>query len=75
MVSSCVSAFHRHFTLTMRRTTQLLNPSWEFLITLDYEWSVIRGHRPYRWTIWVGHHFFGAKAPLPVPGDKLISAF
>ncbi|KAI0274127.1 hypothetical protein BGY98DRAFT_95476 [Russula aff. rugulosa BPL654] len=26
---------------------------WEFLITLDYEWSVIRGHRPYRWTIWV----------------------
>ncbi|KAI0274130.1 hypothetical protein BGY98DRAFT_95719 [Russula aff. rugulosa BPL654] len=30
---------------------------WEFLITLDYEWSVIRGHRPYRWTIWVCNHF------------------
>jgi len=28
-------------------------PSWEFMITLDYEWSVIRGRRPYRWTIWV----------------------
>jgi len=26
---------------------------WEFFTTLDYEWSVIRGHRPYRWTIWV----------------------
>ncbi|KAH9977433.1 hypothetical protein BJV74DRAFT_953545 [Russula compacta] len=26
---------------------------WEFLITLGYEWSVIRGHRPYRWTIWI----------------------
>ncbi|KAH9958707.1 hypothetical protein BC827DRAFT_546546 [Russula dissimulans] len=26
---------------------------WEFLTTLDYEWSVIRGNRPYRWTIWV----------------------
>ncbi|KAI0001532.1 hypothetical protein BJV74DRAFT_73961 [Russula compacta] len=24
---------------------------WEFFTTLDYEWSVIRGHRPYRWTI------------------------
>jgi hypothetical protein len=20
---------------------------------LYYEWEVIRGHRPYRWTIWV----------------------
>jgi hypothetical protein len=27
--------------------------SWEFFTTLDYEWDVIRGHRPYRWTIWV----------------------
>jgi len=26
---------------------------WEFVTTLDYEWSVIRGSRPYRWTIWV----------------------
>ncbi|KAH9984326.1 hypothetical protein BJV74DRAFT_797194 [Russula compacta] len=26
---------------------------WEFVTTLDYEWSVIRGHRPYRWSIWV----------------------
>ncbi|KAH9974538.1 hypothetical protein BGW80DRAFT_145820 [Lactifluus volemus] len=26
---------------------------WEFITTLDFEWSVIRGHRPYRWTIWI----------------------
>ncbi|KAI0288463.1 hypothetical protein B0F90DRAFT_1930106, partial [Multifurca ochricompacta] len=26
---------------------------WEFFTTLDYEWSVIVGRRPYRWTIWV----------------------
>jgi hypothetical protein len=26
---------------------------WEFITNLDYEWDVIRGHRPYRWTIWV----------------------
>jgi hypothetical protein len=31
----------------------VLISSWEFVTTLDYEWSVIRGHRPYRWTIWV----------------------
>jgi hypothetical protein len=27
--------------------------SWEFLTTLDYEWDVIRGRRPYRRMIWV----------------------
>ncbi|KAH9984325.1 hypothetical protein BJV74DRAFT_587606 [Russula compacta] len=26
---------------------------WEFVTTLDYEWGVIRGHRPYRWSIWI----------------------
>ncbi|KAH9969964.1 hypothetical protein BGW80DRAFT_621328 [Lactifluus volemus] len=26
---------------------------WEFFTTLDFEWSIIRGHRPYRWTIWI----------------------
>ncbi len=29
--------------------------SWEFFTTLDFEWDVIRGRRPYRWTIWVCH--------------------
>jgi len=26
---------------------------WEFFVTLEYEWSVFRGHRPYRWSIWI----------------------
>ncbi|KAH9978391.1 hypothetical protein BJV74DRAFT_798427 [Russula compacta] len=26
---------------------------WEFIITLDYEWSIFRGRRPYRWTVWM----------------------
>ncbi|KAH9985022.1 hypothetical protein BJV77DRAFT_1162232 [Russula vinacea] len=26
---------------------------WELVTTLDYEWRVIRGHLPYRWSIWV----------------------
>ncbi|KAH9988695.1 hypothetical protein BJV77DRAFT_730138 [Russula vinacea] len=26
---------------------------WEFLTTLDFEWSIIQGHRRYRWTIWI----------------------
>ena len=30
--------------------------SWEFFTTLDYEWSIMQGHRPYRWTIWVCNH-------------------
>ena len=27
--------------------------SWEFVTTLDYEWSVIRGRCVYGWTRWV----------------------
>ncbi|KAF8501081.1 hypothetical protein F5888DRAFT_1333173 [Russula emetica] len=26
---------------------------WEFVTTMNYEWSLIRGHRSYRWTIWI----------------------
>jgi hypothetical protein len=26
---------------------------WEYLTTFGYEWDVIRGRRPYRWTIWI----------------------
>jgi len=26
---------------------------WEFFTTLDYEFDIIRGHRPYRWSIWI----------------------
>ena len=31
---------------------------WEFVTTLDYEWNVIRGRQPYRWTIWVRTYRF-----------------
>ena len=35
--------------------SHLTNPtrSWEFFTNLDYEFGIIRGRRPYRWTIWV----------------------
>ncbi|KAH9962341.1 hypothetical protein BC827DRAFT_1197730 [Russula dissimulans] len=26
---------------------------WEFVSNFDYEWSVIVGHRRYRWTMWI----------------------
>ncbi|KAI0288473.1 hypothetical protein BC826DRAFT_687204 [Russula brevipes] len=26
---------------------------WEFVTTLDYEWSIFSGRRRYRWTIWI----------------------
>jgi len=26
---------------------------WEYFVTLDFEWKVIRGRRPYHWTIWI----------------------
>ena len=36
--------------------TQFFTSSWEFLTTLEYELGVIRGLRPYRWTIWVSSY-------------------
>ena len=29
------------------------NVSWETVFTADFELDVLRGKRPYRWTIWV----------------------
>ncbi|KAH9962356.1 hypothetical protein BC827DRAFT_1197903 [Russula dissimulans] len=26
---------------------------WEFITHLNYEWSVVQGHCPYHWTIWL----------------------
>ncbi|KAI0052420.1 hypothetical protein FA95DRAFT_1314656 [Auriscalpium vulgare] len=26
---------------------------WEFLSSLDYEWSILRGRRNWRWTVWL----------------------
>jgi hypothetical protein len=44
-------AFASSIYVTTQRRTSVL--SWDFFTTLDYEWDVIRGRRPYRWTIWV----------------------
>ena len=43
---------HRAHKISYYNNPVLIS-SWEFVTTLDYEWSVIQGHRPYRWTIWV----------------------
>lgn len=29
------------------------SPSWETVLTADFELEVLRGKKPYRWTIWV----------------------
>jgi len=41
--------------VAVEKFTDVLNGLyiWEFVSNLDYEWSFIRGHRPYRWTIWI----------------------
>jgi hypothetical protein len=57
-VSTCeFTGPHRLLLLQVsgHSTTYITNltTSWEYLTTLEYEWSVIRGHRHYRWTIWV----------------------
>jgi hypothetical protein len=38
------------YTMITRRSAYT---SWEFITNLDYEWSIIRGHRTHNWTIWV----------------------
>jgi hypothetical protein len=46
-------AFQTGSLITCCAHRPTLHPSWEFITTLDYEWSVIQGRRRYRWTIWV----------------------
>ncbi|KAF8487280.1 hypothetical protein DFH94DRAFT_849691 [Russula ochroleuca] len=61
---------------------------WEFLITLDYEWNIIRGRRRFRWTIWiysltrvatlaaVGLNIFSLDVTTPINcQDTIISQF
>ena len=48
--------------------------SWEFLIGLQYELSVIRGRRPYMWTIWVcSSLLFGCVPGVDHPTEKIYS--
>jgi hypothetical protein len=46
--------------------------SWEFVTTLDYEWSVFRRHRPFRWTIWVGSNARFLLVGLPCPALSIL---
>ena len=39
--------------VTITYSCHFLNLSWEFVTTLDFEWSFIRRRQHYRWTIWV----------------------
>ncbi|KAI0267593.1 hypothetical protein BGY98DRAFT_1180712 [Russula aff. rugulosa BPL654] len=51
---TCVSALPlMAFALIVYRIIRCFISSWEFFTTLDYEWSVFRRHRPFRWTIWI----------------------
>ncbi len=71
MVSTCGSALLYRIDLPLSRRLGLTAASsWEFFTNLDYEFSIIRGHRPYRWTIWVRDNrlFFLALA-LPAALD------
>lgn len=69
MVSTCwfsmPGALRPQFQSLADSELTSLHNRWEFFTTLDFEWRVIRGRVPYRWTIWVcsrhahsvwGHH-------------------
>src|SRR5260370_1441238 len=47
MVSSCGPSSHWHSAAPMCHITPFFTLSWEIVTTLDYEWNVIRGRRPY----------------------------
>ena len=52
---TCVSALLLvTFALIAYRIIRCFISSWEFVTTLDYEWSAFRRHRPFRRTTWVG---------------------
>ena len=53
MASSCALSASTISLEVLSSQFNLPPLSWEFFTTLDFEWSVIRGNRPYRWTIWV----------------------
>jgi hypothetical protein len=66
----------RHSTHISNNNNSAFITSWEFVTTLDYEWSVIRRHRPYRWTIWVRINalfLFGLSTGLVYPVWQIYS--
>ncbi|KAI0287036.1 hypothetical protein BC826DRAFT_1120066 [Russula brevipes] len=57
VVNDLPRATHKIFRLTVAYVklmhTLIGLYIWEFITTLDYEWSIFWGRRPYRWTIWI----------------------
>ena len=62
MVSTCGSPY-----AVIDLPLHLTNPtrSWEFFTNLDYELGIIRGRRPYRWTIWDRNSWLCFRASRP----------
>ncbi len=51
----------------------LLLISWEFMITLNYDWRVIQGQCLCRWTIWVHNHsHFCSFCDIPTQQSDLL---
>jgi hypothetical protein len=74
MAYTCGSA---RYAVRQTLSSLPLISSWEFVTTLDYEWSVFRRRRQYLWTIWVSscekHFSYDLRNPL---GDlELIFAY
>ena len=63
LVSTCESFTFCFFRVLLYTIQPFFLSSWEFVTTLDYEWRVVRGRLPYRWSIWVRYDwhltFFG----------------
>jgi hypothetical protein len=53
--STCPHALDSRLSLITQ--ARYFTSSWELVTSLDYEWDVIRGRRPYRRTIWVRNVF------------------
>ncbi|KAH9953462.1 hypothetical protein BC827DRAFT_1159247 [Russula dissimulans] len=60
-----------HVELLSSSSDSHFNPSWEFVSNLNYEWGVIRGHRPHRWTMWI--YFITRLATLAAVIMNLVS--
>jgi hypothetical protein len=62
-LSHAVAGFYMFvFVFDDRKACALISscndPSWETVITAGFELDVLRGKRPYRWTIWVSALYY-----------------
>lgn len=80
MVCTCESSLES-VPQTAEHAAQIcVSKSWEYVTTLDFEWSVVRGRRPFRWSIIVSaavsaaplsHAIWGSIPTLPLLLDLL----